>query len=64
MKIRPVGAELFHADGRADRRTDTHNDDNSRFSQFCQKKSLTIQEQSGFKEDPCKTQALLRFNRT
>jgi len=30
MKIRPVGAKLFHADGRAD----VHDDDNSRFSQF------------------------------
>jgi len=24
MKIRPVGAELFHADGRTDGRTDRH----------------------------------------
>jgi hypothetical protein len=30
MKIRPVGAELFHADGRTDR----HDEANSRFSQF------------------------------
>jgi len=30
-KIRPVGAELFHADGRTDRRDEA----NSRFSQFC-----------------------------
>ena len=33
MKIRPVGAELFHADGRTDR----HDDDNSRFSKFCKR---------------------------
>jgi hypothetical protein len=33
MKIRPVGAELFHADGRTDR----HEDANSRFSQFCER---------------------------
>jgi len=33
MKIRPVGAELFHADGRTDR----HDDANSRFSQFCER---------------------------
>jgi hypothetical protein len=33
MKIRPVGAELFHAHGRTDR----HDDDNSRFSQFCER---------------------------
>ena len=30
MKIRPVGAELLHADGR----TDSHDKANSRFSQF------------------------------
>jgi len=30
MKIRPVGAELFQADGRTDR----HNEGNSRYSQF------------------------------
>jgi len=31
MKIRPVGAE-FHVDGR----TDTHDEANNRFSQFCE----------------------------
>jgi hypothetical protein len=30
MKIRPVGAELFHADSW----TDSHDEANSRFSQF------------------------------
>jgi len=30
MKIRPVGPELFHADGQTDRRDEA----NSRFSQF------------------------------
>ena len=30
MKIHPVGAELFHADGRTNR----HDEANSRFSQF------------------------------
>jgi hypothetical protein len=30
MKIRPVGAELFRADGQTDR----HDESNSRFSQF------------------------------
>jgi len=30
MKIRPVGAKLFHADGQTDR----HDEANSRFSQF------------------------------
>jgi len=33
MKIRPVGYELFHADGRTDR----HDETNSRFSQFCER---------------------------
>ena len=30
MKIHPVGAELFHADGQTDR----HDEANSRFSEF------------------------------
>jgi len=33
MKIRPVGAELFYADGRTDR----HDEANSRFSQFSER---------------------------
>jgi len=36
MKIRPVEAELFHADEQMDR----HNGANSRFSEFC--KTLKI----------------------
>ena len=36
MKIREVGAESFHADGRADRRTDGHDEANSSFLQFCE----------------------------
>jgi len=32
MKILPVGAELFHADGRTDGQT--HDEANSQFSQF------------------------------
>jgi len=31
MKIRPVGAELFHADIQTDGRTDRHDEANSRF---------------------------------
>jgi hypothetical protein len=31
MKMRPVGAELFHADGRMDAQTDSHDEANSRF---------------------------------
>jgi hypothetical protein len=38
MKIRPVGAELFHADEqtneRTDRQTDRYDEANSRFLQF------------------------------
>ena len=38
MTIRPVGAELFHTDGRTDGRTDAqtdrHDETNSRFLQF------------------------------
>jgi len=34
MKLRPVGAELFHADGQTDRQTDRHDEVKSRFSQF------------------------------
>ena len=43
VKICPVGAELFHADGRTDRHTHTHThthtDDeaNSHFSKFCKR---------------------------
>jgi len=33
MKIRILGAELFHVDGRAG----VHDDANSRFSQFCRR---------------------------
>ena len=33
MKIRPVGAELFYADGRRD----IHDEASSRFSQFCER---------------------------
>jgi hypothetical protein len=33
MKFRPVGAELFHADGQTDR----HDEANSRFSQLCER---------------------------
>jgi hypothetical protein len=32
MKILPVGAELFHVDGRTDR----HDEVNARFSKFCE----------------------------
>jgi len=32
--IRSLGAELFHADGRTDGRTDSHDETNSRFRNF------------------------------
>jgi len=35
MKIRPVGAVLFHADERTDGQG--HDESNSRFSQFCER---------------------------
>jgi hypothetical protein len=34
MKVPPVGARLFHVDGRTDRQTDGPDEPNSRFSQF------------------------------
>jgi hypothetical protein len=37
ITIRPVGAELFHADGR----TDGHDEANTRFSQFSEKRLKT-----------------------
>jgi hypothetical protein len=33
IKVRPVGAELFHAD----RKTDGHDEANSRISQVCER---------------------------
>jgi hypothetical protein len=42
MKIRPLGAKLFHADGRTDTQTDRHDETNSRFSKFCPPKIFTI----------------------
>jgi len=41
MKIRRVGSELFHAGSRTDR----HDESNSRFSQFCEKRlNITLTE--------------------
>ena len=37
IKIRPVGAELFRTDTRADWRTDGYDEANSRLSQFCKR---------------------------
>ena len=38
MEIRPLGAELFHVDGR----TDKHDEANSRFSQCCAPGLITL----------------------
>ena len=35
MKIHPVGAELFRADGQTDRQTESHDESDSHFSQIC-----------------------------
>jgi len=37
MKIRPMGAELFHEEGRTDRQTHRHDKAYSRFSNFCER---------------------------
>jgi hypothetical protein len=37
MKIRQMGDELFHADGRTGGQTDRHDKANSRFLQFCER---------------------------
>jgi len=37
MKIRPVGAELFHADGQTDVRIHRHDEANNWLSQFCER---------------------------
>jgi len=37
MKIRPVGAKLFHADQRTHRQIDRYEEANSHFSQFCER---------------------------
>jgi len=44
MKIHPVAADLSHAEGRRDRRTERHDKDISPFTKFCNRsaKSLCI----------------------
>ena len=37
VKIRPLRAEFFHADGRTDGRNGGHNEASIRFSQFCER---------------------------
>jgi len=43
MKIRPVGAEFFHMEGRMAVQTDRHDEANSRFSKFCESRLKTRQ---------------------
>ena len=43
MKISPVGAELFHADGQTDRRIVRSDEANSRFYKFCECTLKSIQ---------------------
>jgi hypothetical protein len=42
MKIRPVRVELFHAEGATDRQTDTPDEANYCFSQFCKKRLASV----------------------
>ena len=42
MKIRPVGAELFHADRETDVRTDRHDEANNRTGILKKKHYLTV----------------------
>jgi len=44
MKIRPNGAELFHADRRTGGWTGRHDETNSRFLQFCERAKKTEDE--------------------
>jgi hypothetical protein len=37
IKIRPLGAKLFHADGRMEGRVDRHGETNWRSLQFCKR---------------------------
>ena len=37
LKIRSVGTELLHEDGRIDTQTNRHDEANSRFSQICER---------------------------
>jgi hypothetical protein len=50
MKIRPVGAELFHADGCVAGR---HDEANSRFSQFCERTKKGTESENWQKTESC-----------
>ena len=51
MKIRPVGAELFHADGLTDR----HEEANSRISQLCEGAKNLLMEKYNVMRDKMDT---------
>ena len=38
-----MGAELFPMDGRTDRRTERHDEANSRFSQYCGRAKMVLE---------------------
>jgi len=42
-EILPVGAELFHTDGRTDRQTDRHDEASGHFSQFANAPNETLE---------------------
>jgi hypothetical protein len=37
MKIRPLGADILHADGQTDSQKDRHDEAHSRFSHYCKR---------------------------
>jgi len=60
MKIRLVGAELFHAGGRTDGRTDRCDEASSRFLQFCELACILAQSRTQTPQLP-KFDGLLLF---
>ena len=51
MKIRPVGAELFRADGWIDRQTDRYDKANRRFRNFANAPNKKVRSNCGFLDD-------------
>jgi len=50
MKIRPSGDQLFREDARPNRRTDRHDEANSRFSRFCERAKKSHETESDTEE--------------
>jgi len=44
MKVRPVGAELFHTDRQTDRQTDRYYEATGSFSQYCARIHILIKK--------------------